>query len=305
LGETVADNTNTRITLDWQEIGEDMLKSGFWLVALVMAGIYTGTTLLLMEGPWQTDQDSHGPFILLIVALIILLKAHKLREIEAPETSYVGWLSLVGGLLFYVVGHSQELMLLDAGSIIPVLGGLILILKGWKGLRELLFPLCFLIFAVPMPGWLMDSLTQPMKLALSNQVVDLLYSYGYPVAQNGVILYIEQYQLLVKDACVGLNSLHSLAAVGIIYIYLSKPSHILHTLFLLLIIVPAAYAANLVRVIALVLITYYFGEAAGQGFLHDFAGLVMFVTALILFIAIDSVIFFGIMWYRKRKAVTA
>lgn len=301
----MADNTNTRITLDWQEIGEDMLKSGFWLVALVMAGIYTGTTLLLMEGPWQTDQDSHGPFILLIVALIILLKAHKLREIEAPETSYVGWLSLVGGLLFYVVGHSQELMLLDAGSIIPVLGGLILILKGWKGLRELLFPLCFLIFAVPMPGWLMDSLTQPMKLALSNQVVDLLYSYGYPVAQNGVILYIEQYQLLVKDACVGLNSLHSLAAVGIIYIYLSKPSHILHTLFLLLIIVPAAYAANLVRVIALVLITYYFGEAAGQGFLHDFAGLVMFVTALILFIAIDSVIFFGIMWYRKRKAVTA
>jgi exosortase B len=270
-----------------------------------MAGIYTGNTLLMMEGPWQTDQDSHGPFILLIVALIILLKAHKLREIEAPETSYVGWLSLVGGLLFYVVGHSQELMLLDAGSIIPVLGGLILILKGWKGLRELLFPLCFLIFAVPMPGWLMDSLTQPMKLALSNQVVDLLYSYGYPVAQNGVILYIEQYQLLVKDACVGLNSLHSLAAVGIIYIYLSKPSHILHTLFLLLIIVPAAYAANLVRVIALVLITYYFGEAAGQGFLHDFAGLVMFVTALILFIAIDSVIFFGIMWYRKRKAVTA
>jgi exosortase B len=299
----VSDNTNTRITLDWQEIGQDMLKSGFWLVALALTAVYTGTTILLMEGPWQTDQDSHGPFILLIVALIVLLKAHRLREIEAPKTSYLGWASLIAGLFFYAIGHSQELMLLDAGSIIPVLGGLILILKGKEGLRELLFPLCFLIFAVPMPGWLMDSLTQPMKLALSDQVVDLLYYYGYPVAQNGVILYIEQYQLLVKDACVGLNSLHSLAAVGIIYIYLSKPSHILHTLFLLFIIVPAAYAANLVRVIALVLITYYFGEAAGQGFLHDFAGLVMFVTALLLFIAIDSVIFFGIMWARKRKTV--
>ncbi|UTW55860.1 exosortase [Kordiimonas sp. SCSIO 12610] len=298
----MADNTNTRITLDWQEIGQDMLSSGFWLVAIALTAIYTATTVLMIEGPWQTDQDSHGPFILLIVALIILLKAHKLRKIKAPKTSYLGWLSLLGGLFFYVIGHSQSLMLLDAGSIIPVLGGLILITKGKEGLKELIFPLCFLIFAVPMPGWLMDSLTQPMKLALSDQVVNLLYYYGYPVGQNGVILYIEQYQLLVKDACVGLNSLHSLAAVGIIYIYLSKPSHLLHTLFLLLIIVPAAYAANLVRVIALVLITYYFGEAAGQGFLHDFAGLVMFVTALLLFIAIDSVIFFGIVRYKKRKA---
>lgn len=298
----MAKNTNTRITLDWQEIWQDILSSGFWVIAITFVAIYTGTTALLIEGPWQTDQDSHGPFILLIVALIILLKAHKLREIEPPRSSFLGWLFLLAGLFFYVVGHSQEIMLLDAGSIIPVLTGVVLITKGKEGLKELIFPLCFLIFAVPMPGWLMDGLTQPMKLALSDQVVDMLYGFGYPVAQNGVILYIEQYQLLVKDACVGLNSLHSLAAVGIIYIYLSKPSHILHTLFLLLIIIPAAYAANLVRVVALVLITYYFGEAAGQGFLHDFAGLVMFVTALVLFIAIDSIIFFGIMWSKKREA---
>jgi exosortase/archaeosortase family protein len=44
--------------------------------------------------------------------------------------------------------------------------------------------------------------------------------------------------------------------------------------------IPVAFVANLLRVIALVLITYYFGDAAGQGFVHGFAGILLFVTAL-------------------------
>jgi hypothetical protein len=32
------------------------------------------------------------------------------------------------------------------------------------------------------------------------------------------------------------------------------------------------------------------GDAAGQGFLHNFSGMVLFLTALILIIVIDSVI---------------
>jgi exosortase/archaeosortase family protein len=41
-------------------------------------------------------------------------------------------------------------------------------------------------------------------------------------------------------------------------------------------------------VLSLVLITYYLGEAAAQGFLHDFAGLTVFLVALVSIIAVDS-----------------
>jgi exosortase/archaeosortase family protein len=46
--------------------------------------------------------------------------------------------------------------------------------------------------------------------------------------------------------------------------------------------------SNFVRVIVLVLVTYYLGEAAAQGFVHDFAGLLMFAVALLTIFAIDQ-----------------
>jgi hypothetical protein len=49
----------------------------------------------------------------------------------------------------------------------------------------------------------------------------------------------------------------------------------------------------------LTLITYYFGDAAGQGFLHGFAGMVLFVTALVLILSIDS----ALQWWARRREV--
>ncbi len=54
-------------------------------------------------------------------------------------------------------------------------------------------------------------------------------------------------------------------------------------------------------VFVLVLITYYFGDAAGQGFLHGFAGMVLFVSALTLILGLDSLLH----WIAKRRAPAA
>jgi exosortase/archaeosortase family protein len=57
-----------------------------------------------------------------------------------------------------------------------------------------------------------------------------------------------------------------------------------------LVVVPVAVLANFIRVIILILITYYAGEAAAQGFLHDFAGLLTFAAALATMLAIDPLV---------------
>jgi len=57
---------------------------------------------------------------------------------------------------------------------------------------------------------------------------------------------------------------------------------------LALLIVPISFTANVVRVLILCLVTYHFGEAAGQGFLHQFAGLVLFLSALLLILCVDG-----------------
>jgi len=48
----------------------------------------------------------------------------------------------------------------------------------------------------------------------------------------------------------------------------------------------------------LTLVTYYYGDAAGQGFVHGFAGIVLFVVALVLIISVDT----ALQYFVKRRA---
>jgi exosortase/archaeosortase family protein len=63
-----------------------------------------------------------------------------------------------------------------------------------------------------------------------------------------------------------------------------------YSLLLLFLLLPIAIAANVVRVIILVLLTYYAGNEVAQGYLHDFAGIVTFVSALLLIFGIDKLL---------------
>lgn len=127
----------------------------------------------------------------------------------------------------------------------------------------------------------------PMKIAVSNVVEMVLYYFDYPIARDGVILQIGYYKLLVADACAGLHTVFSLEAMGLLYLHLVKRGSFIRNVSLATLIIPISFVANVIRVIALVLITYYYGDEVGQGFLHEFAGFVLYGTALIFIISTD------------------
>jgi exosortase len=143
---------------------------------------------------------------------------------------------------------------------------------------------------IPLPGVLVDAITGPLKQWISSIVVSLLYRVGYPIAQSGVVISIGQYQLLVADACSGLHSMFSLAALGTLFMYIMDRKSRLHNVIMLASIIPIAFVANICRVIVLVLVTYHLGDAAGQGFLHGTAGFVLMGIALVIFFALDAVL---------------
>ena len=96
--------------------------------------------------------------------------------------------------------------------------------------------------------------------------------------------------MLVADACAGLNSLFTLEALGLLYMNVMRHESAARNAVLALLIVPISFCANLLRVVVLALITYHLGDAAGQGFLHGFSGMVLFITALLLIMAVDGVL---------------
>ena len=191
-------------------------------------------------------------------------------------------------LPFYVFARVTSTIEIEGATMYALLLTAAYAIWGGATLRRLWFPLFFLLFAFPPPDTLFAMITQPLKIGVSEAAVAVLYAFGYPVGGSGVTIQIGQYEMLVAAACAGLNSLISLTALGLFYTYLRHSSNWHYMLFLLACIIPVAVLANLIRVLLLLLITYHFGEAAGQGFFHDLAGMTMFLSALLGIFLIDS-----------------
>jgi exosortase B len=267
----------------WQEAARR-----HWPLLIGFAAIIIPTFAQLGREVWSTEAGVHGP-IVLATGGWLLARAWPLVKAEArPGNPVMGWLGLIAALLLYIVGRAFSFISLEVAGMIGILLSAAWLYLGPGLLRHIWFPLLYLCFLIPLPGWLIDTVTAPLKEFISASATKMLFMAGYPVAREGVTMFIAQYQLLVEDACAGLNSIVSLTAISLFYIYLLHNASWRYSLALMVWILPAAIVANLVRVILLVLITYYFGNAAAQGFLHSTAGLLMFVIALLFIFGVDK-----------------
>jgi exosortase B len=225
-----------------------------------------------------------------VIIWLIWNKRQILFDTVTRTAPLAGFGLLSTGLLTYVIGNSLDIAILEVASLAPIIAGVLLAMRGWPGLRALWFPVLFVAYLVPLPGMYLYAITGPLKQTISSIVEATLYAAGYPVAQTGVMIMIGQYELLVADACAGLNSMISLSAVGLLYLYLMRRQSWLHNALIFAGLLPIAFLANVVRVLALALITYHFGDAAGQGFLHGFSGLALFMFALAGILAFDAIL---------------
>jgi len=275
-----------------------------WAVPLLLGlcALYIPTYMMLSQTVWVSDEQGHGPIILAVSLWLMWSKRAEYEALEAKPATMAGFLSLAFGLFAYLVGRTQQLDTIEVGSQIFVLGGLFLLMKGWQAVRLMAFPLFFLIFMVPLPSVLVQIITVPLKMAVSWCAEAILHYAGYPVSRTGVILSVGQYQLLVADACAGLNSMFTLEALGLLYLNLMNYQSMKRNIAMAILVIPIAFFANIIRVMILVLVTFHFGDEAGQGFVHDFAGMVLFMVALILILATDSVL--GL-FFKRKSAVPA
>lgn len=259
-----------------------------WWVALAgLAALMLPTYWTAAQGLWQTDDFGHGPIILAVALwLFWQIRRDVLASLERPAPG-LGWPLFLFGLLLYCVGRVFTISSVEFASQIFVVAGGLLLMKGRPALRAAWFPVFYLVFMVPLPAGLVDAITAPLKQSVSVVVVELLYAAGYPIARAGVTLAIGPYQLLVADACSGLNSMFSLSALGALFMYIVGRKSRLHNAIMILAILPIAFMANIIRVVVLVLVTYHFGDEAGQGFLHGSAGIVLMLAALGILVVVD------------------
>lgn len=285
-------------------IGAPAIGSGSLLVLCALAAAWSALYLPVYVdfagGAWRRNENAHQPFIMAIAAGVAWAKLRDAQHHLAagPAEYALGLLVVVSALAAYAIGRAAEATLLLSASQGMLAAGLALALFGVGGFARLRFPLALTAYLVVWPTWALDLLTSPLKRMISEWVSGALFAAGFSVSHAGAVISAGSYQLLVADACAGLNSLIALTAVGAVYLYAAKRRSLLTNAAVLLALVPIAIAANSARVAILVLITLYFGYDAGQSFLHETAGLVMFAAALGGVFIVDAIA--AALWEKRR-----
>ncbi len=262
------------------------LPAGALLASLI--GLYWNVIPPLVR-QWANDDDyTHGFLIVPLALYFAWERREKLKGME-PQASLLGAVPLAIGLLMLVVGAVGAELFLQRFSLVVVLGGLVWLILGTAFLRELAFPLAFLVFMIPLPAIVMNAVAFPLQLFAAQSATFCMQLAGIPVLREGNTIVLANTTLEVVEACSGIRSLQALLALGAVYGYFTQKA-VWKRWALLVLSVPIAIAANAFRVAGTGFLAHFIGPEAAQGFYHSFAGWIVFAVAFVLLLGAGTLL---------------
>ena len=254
-----------------------------------MVLLYTPLFFGLYRSGWRSADYTHAYFILPVFFWLVWRKRTLLRvsvQKIRPGNNFFGLSILLLGIFMFTFGWRQDYRFITTISLLLVLYGLTSYLYGLNVAKIVSFPIFYLAFLAPISTGIIDSITLPMRYGLSIATEAILKLFHYPIAREGLLLSIGESELFMGQPCSGFRSIVTMLSLSLVYVYISKGS-LSRKGILVSSIIPLAVLGNLVRIITLCLITYYFGEEAGQGFFHNFSGIVIFVFIILGLIGLE------------------
>lgn len=275
-----------------------------WPLAVGLAVLGALTIQDLVRQSWSGEFGAYGPIVLVTGAWLLWRRLPSMIEAAEPGNLIVTLAVIIPSLASFVFGRAYDFVTFETAGLFGVFMAILYAKFGLRVMAREWFPLLYLAFVIPPPNTLLSQLTAPLKEFVSWAATSALAAFGLPVAREGVTIFVAQYQLLVEDACSGMNSIVGLTAVSLLYIYLVRGSNILYSIALTVLVIPIAIVANILRIMVLILLTYYAGNDVAQGFLHFTAGIFLFAVAILCVFAIDRAAAYGVHRWRAAAAGT-
>ena len=235
---------------------------------------------------WMSPKESHGLLIPLFSLYFVYQERHRLRKLVA-KPSYWGLLLIGLSIYGYVFSFFKGFYYPRQIMMISVIGGVVLLLGGWRTVKIVWLPVVFLVFAMPLPARLYTEITMPMREMASTVAAVLLNALpAVNCEASGVIISGTRLgvdiNLNVAEACSGMRLLLAFVALGVAMAWL-EPRPIIHRLVLVCSTVPIAILCNMIRVLVTGLIYIYIGSEYAGGTLHTILGMVMLFVAFALY----------------------
>jgi len=258
-----------------------------WTVGILMVLIYVPSFVWMWNRWFARDSYySHGVLVPLVTVFLIWQKKDILKKIK-PETSAWGLRLFFIGIAIHLFSAFFRVYFSSGFSMIIVLLGLVLHFYGPKMLRELLFPISFLAFMVPLPMVVITNLSFRLKIFATQIAVKVLNDMGLFCVQHGSTIVLRHAYVIVEDACSGLRSLITLMALGSIFAY-GMQSSFLKKIFLFVSTIPIAVISNVGRIIFLALVSEIWGTSYATGPLHEASGIIVFFGAFCLLYVVQK-----------------
>lgn len=244
-----------------------LLVVAFWPV---LAGIY---------GSWFDDRAymEHGILVVPAAAYMAWAKRDKLAAISPDPSRWWGVGLVAWGAVQALFGTLGQWVWVSRMAFLISFVGCIILVYGFRMLKELTYPLCTLLLMISPPNFVFERLTLQLQLLASRLGAAALEALGYSVLREGNVLEMVGIKLSVEEACSGIRSLVAIVFMCVLYNYFFVEKKSMRV-WILLLAIPIAILGNAVRIIATGVAGQY-NHAWVSGATHEAFGYVSVLVA--------------------------
>ncbi len=229
----------------------------------------------------NSPNNSHGILVPIISGYLIWRKRRQLVNIKKTG-SLSGVIVLSVSLAIYIIAYAGSLAVVCRTMIVFSLIGLVMAYFGTQVTKQLLFPLLFLLFMVPVPDSIYTLFAFPLQLFATKVSTSLIQAIGISAYREGNMVYFANTQLEIAEACSGLRSMMAFLMLASLFAYLLNNEKKVKRVLMIMSAIPLALVANIFRVTGTGILASIYGDKVARGFLHEFSGLAVFATGFII-----------------------
>ncbi len=250
------------------------------LLLAVLGWSYYGPLRMLVSR-WYNEPDYlHGFFVPLFAGYLLWVRRDMVKKV-AWRGSWWGLVLLAIAWASRWVSAYYYFELIDAATLIPCLAGVVLFVGGWSALRWAWPAVLFLVFMVPLPGFVAGVLSHPLQRIGTEASTYLVQTIGIPAIARGNVIVLSNAELGVVEACNGLRMMMLFFAVCVGGALLLKKNP-LEKLIIVASAIPISLAANVLRITTTAILYQFFPGKVAEAFFHDLAGWFMMPAAVLL-----------------------
>ena len=167
----------------------------------------------------------------------------------------------------------------DLLSIIPFVGGIVLLSGGWHAFKWSASSVLFLAFMLPLPFTLEVALRDPLRKIGTTVSTYVMQTLGLPALAEGNVILVDEARIGVTEACSGMSMLMVFFAFSTAMALFIRERPFWEKALVIGSAIPIAIFANVTRITVTGLL-YATGFAnIADAFFHDFAGWMMIPLA--------------------------